>query len=295
MFYKGETLIRAILVVFFFFAFFFFGIPVVGVLFIVRHFNRDASLYATWKIIRTFLKFELWVSATKVEAEGIENIPDDEPCLFVGNHQSYYDVLSTYVCLKRPTGYIAKKSISGIPVMGWWMILMNCLFLDRKDVKQGLRVIMQAIEYVKQGCSIFIFPEGTRNKNADKTELNEFKEGSLKIAQRTGCPVVPVAISGTADVYENHRPFVKPATVKVHFLPPFRIADLEGDDRKKPAAYTRRLIMADLRKGREDSINSAEAAAGIKDSSADSSAEHSVESIPGSGAENIPEKAAKTG
>ena len=240
-------MIRAILVVFFFFAFFFCGIPVVILLFIVRHFDRQAELDITLKIIQTFLRFELWVSATKVEIEGIDNIPDDEPCLFVGNHQSYYDVLVTYICLKRPTGYIAKKSISMIPVMGQWMILMNCLFLDRKNIKQGLQVIMQAIEYVKQGCSIFIFPEGTRNKNKDKTELGEFKEGSLKIAQRTGCPVVPVVIRGTADVYENHRPFVKPATVSVRFLKPIRIADLEGDDRKKPAAYTRSLIMADLK------------------------------------------------
>ena len=162
----------------------------VGVLFLIRRSNPQASLHATFKIIQTFLRFELWVSGTKVVADGIDNIPDDEPCLFVGNHQSYYDVLSTYVCLKRPTGYIAKKETARVPVMGWWMILMDCLFLDRQNIKQGLETIMKAIELVKGGVSIFIFPEGTRNKNEDKTELNEFKEGSLKIAQRTGCPVV---------------------------------------------------------------------------------------------------------
>ena len=240
-------MIRAILVVFFFFCFFFFGIPVVAVLFIIRHFNKQAELNATLKIIQAFLRFELWVSGTKVHVDGLDNIPDDEPCIFVGNHQSLYDVLCTYVWMKRPTGFIAKKSIAKVPVMGWWMILMNCLFLDRDNVKQGLQTILTAIEYVKEGSSIFIYPEGTRNKGEDKTELGDFKEGSLKIAQRTNCPVVPTAISGTADIFENHKPFVRPAEVTVHFLPPFYIKDLEGDDRKKPAAYTRKLIMQELR------------------------------------------------
>ncbi len=241
-------MIRSILVIFFFFCFFFFGLPVVGVLFIVRHFDPQAERNATFKIIKAFLRFELWVSGTTVTASGVENIPDDEPCLFVGNHQSYYDVLCLYVLLKHPTGFIAKKQIAKIPVMGWWMILMDCLFLDRDDVRQGLEVIRAAIAYVKEGVSICIFPEGTRNKNADKTELNEFKEGSLKIAQRTGCPVVPVAIKGTADVYENHRPFVRKAHVHVSFLKPFRIADLPTEHKKKAAAYTRGLIMEELRK-----------------------------------------------
>ena len=246
-------MIRSILVIFFFFCFFFFGLPVVGILFIVRHFDRQAELRATLKIIRAFLRFELLVSGTTVTAEGLDHIPEDGTCLFVGNHQSYYDVLCTYIWMKQPTGYIAKKNLAKIPVMGWWMILMNCLFLDRSDIRQGLKVITDAIGYVKEGqSSIFIFPEGTRNKNADKSELGEFREGSLKIAQRTGCPVVPVAISGTADIYENHRPFVRRAHVTVRFLEPFRIAELEGEHRKKPAAYTRGLIMDQLKKSSEN-------------------------------------------
>ena len=243
-------MIRSVLVIFFFFAFFVLGIPVIAVLFIVRHFDPQAELNATLKIIQTFLRFELWVSGTTVTAEGLENIPDDEPCLFVGNHQSYYDVLCTYIWMKRPTGYIAKKQIAKVPVMGWWMILMRCLFLDRDDVRQGLEVIRTAIDYVKDGTSIFIYPEGTRNKNEDKTELYEFKEGSLKVAQRTGCPVVPVAISGTADIYENHRPCVRKANVRISFLKPFRIADLEPEWKKKAGSYTRSLIMEELRKDR---------------------------------------------
>ena len=238
-------MIRAILVIVSFFCFFFFGLPVVGALFVLRRYNRQASLDATLKIIQGLLRFELWVSGTKMQAEGLENIPD-EPCLFVGNHQSYYDILCTYVWMKRPTGFIAKEGISKVPVMGWWMTLMNCLFLDRDNVKKGLQTILTAIDYVKEGSSIMIYPEGTRNKREDKTELGDFKEGSLKIAQRTGCLVVPVAISGTADLYENHKPFVRSAQVTVRFLPPFRIADLEGEDRKKPAAYTRGLIMKEL-------------------------------------------------
>ena len=240
-------MIRSILVIFFFFVFFVFGLPVVGILFLIRRNHPEKSSWATRAIIREFLRFELWVSGTKVEAEGLDNIPDDEACLFVGNHQSYYDILCTYIWMKRPTGFIAKKETRLVPVMGWWMILLNCLFLDRSNIRQGLETIKKAIEYVEQGTSIFIYPEGTRNKNKDKTDLNEFKEGSLRIAQRAGCKVVPVAISGTADIYENHKPFVRSAKVKVVFCEPFRIADLPKEQQKKSAAYCRDIIMRQLK------------------------------------------------
>ena len=77
-----------------------------------------------------------------------------------------------------------------IPILRTWMANVNCLFLDRKNIKEGLKTILQGIEKVKNGISIWIFPEGTRNTNEDITELLPFKEGSLKIAEKSGCPVI---------------------------------------------------------------------------------------------------------
>ena len=86
---------------------------------------------------------------------------------------------------------------------------LYCLFLDRKDLKQGLKTILTAIDQVKSGISICIFPEGTRNRDReDSTTLLPFKDGSFKIAQKTGCPIIPMALTGTADVFENHFPWL---------------------------------------------------------------------------------------
>ena len=68
---------------------------------------------------------------------------------------------------------------------------------------------------------MWIFPEGTRCKAEDPTELLGFKEGSLKIAEKSGCPVVPVAITGTAEILEQHFPFIRPSHVTMEFGEPF--------------------------------------------------------------------------
>ena len=86
---------------------------------------------------------------------------------------------------------------------------LHCLFLDRNDLKQGLKTILTAIEKVKSGISICIFPEGTRNKNEDELDMLPFHEGSFKIAAKANCPIIPMAISGSADIWENHFPRVK--------------------------------------------------------------------------------------
>ena len=84
----------------------------------------------------------------------------DEPVLYVGNHRSFFDILLTYSRCKRLTGYIAKKEMEKVPLLSIWMRFVYCLFLDRENPKEGLKTILKAIEYIKKGISICIFPEG---------------------------------------------------------------------------------------------------------------------------------------
>ena len=95
---------------------------------------------------------------------------------------------------------------------------------------------------MKNGVSIWIFPEGTRNDADDCLDLMPFKEGSLKIAEKTGCPVIPVAITGTAEVYEAHFPRIKSSHVTIEFGKPFIIKGLEPEKKKFVGAHTRELI-----------------------------------------------------
>ena len=85
---------------------------------------------------------------------GSENIPKDGGVLFVSNHRSYFDILAGYAYTHKPLGFVAKYEMIKVPLLKQWMDLLNCLFLNRKDIKQGLKTILQGVEKVKSGVSI---------------------------------------------------------------------------------------------------------------------------------------------
>ena len=111
--------------------------------------------------------------------------------LYIGNHRSYFDILLTYVRCPDLTGYVAKAEMEKIPLLSNWMRYLHCLFLDRKDIKKGLKTILTGVKKMKSGISICIFPEGTRNRSESELDLLPFHEGSFKLATRSGCPIVP--------------------------------------------------------------------------------------------------------
>lgn len=104
------------------------------------------------------------ISGVKTEVKGLENIPDDTSVLFASNHKSYFDIVTTYQYMKRPTGYIAKAEMKKIPLLSWIMYFVNCLFLDRENPRKGLKTIQKGTDYLQNGVSMFICPEGTRSK-----------------------------------------------------------------------------------------------------------------------------------
>lgn len=195
------------------------------------------------KIVQYMFSLILKMAGITVTVKGTENIPRDRAVLFVGNHRSYFDILVGYTTVPGFVGFVAKKEMEKIPLLRSWMKNVNCLFLDRKDIKAGLKTILEGIEKVKNGISVWIFPEGTRNRNKDLKELLVFKEGSLKIAEKSGCPVVPVAMVGTAEAFESHFPFIRPSHVTVYYGEPFYVKELEQDQRKHAGAYTRERIV----------------------------------------------------
>ena len=145
------------------------------------------------------------------------------------------------------TGFVAKKEMEAIPLLRTWMRQINCLFLDRDNIKEGLKTILEGIEKIKSGISIWIFPEGTRNENEDMLELLEFHEGSLKMAQKSGCAIIPVAITGTAEVLEQHFPWIRPNHIIIRYGEPIYIKDLPAQQKKFPGAYTREVIISMLK------------------------------------------------
>lgn len=243
-------MIRIILVASFVILFLILSIPLLIAEWIIGKFNMNLKNKSSLAIVNWAFRVCLFFAGTTVIVRGEENVPKEEPVLYIGNHRSYFDILITYVRVPRPTGYIAKKEMLKWPLLVNWMKNLHCLFLDRNDVKQGLKIILTAIEKVKSGISICIFPEGTRNK-VNHTFM-EFHEGSFKIASKTGCPIVPMTIYNSADIFEDHLPKIKKTKVILNYGKPIYVKELSKEDQKKIGAYTKNKIMETYFKIKEE-------------------------------------------
>lgn len=227
------------------------SIPILLVEWIIGKFNPRAKDISSLRIIQTVFRFILKVTGADITIIGHENVPKDQAVLYIGNHRSFFDILLTYVHCPDLTGYIAKKEMEPIPLLSTWMRYLHCLFLDRKDIKEGMKTILTAIEKVKNGISICIFPEGTRNKGNNELELLPFHEGSFKIATKSGCPIIPMSISNSAEIFENHFPKIKPCKVVVEYGKPIYPEQLSKEDKKHLGAYTQGIILETLKKNQE--------------------------------------------
>lgn len=195
-------------------------------------------------VVQFMFRLILKISGTRLMVEGKENIPENQAVLYVGNHRSYFDILIGYTTVPGLLGFVAKKEMLRYPVLRNWMEYVQCLFLDREDPRAALKTILEGIERIKQGISIWIFPEGTRNDNASPTDLLPFKEGSLKMAEKTGCPVIPVAMLGNDEIFEKHIPFIRSRRVYLRYGKPIYLKELPPEKRKKSGAYTRDVIIS---------------------------------------------------
>ncbi len=239
-------MIRLILVALFVVIFLIVSLPIQLAELIIGKFNPDVKDRSSLAIVNWAFRVVLWISGTSVTVLGEENVPKDEAVLYVGNHRSYFDILLTYVRVPRPTGYMAKVEMLRYPSLNTWMKYLHCIFLDRSDIKAGLKSILNAIDKIKAGISICIFPEGTRNKT-DQMFL-EFHDGSLKIAEKSGCPIVPVSINNAGAIFEDHMPKIKKAHVVIEYGKPIYTRDLSKEDKRRLSAMVQEVIKANYLK-----------------------------------------------
>ncbi len=165
----------------------------------------------------------------RVHVEGRENIPDKgEAVVYAPNHNSLIDVPLFYKELRRFPAMMAKKELFKVPVMHGCLVSLKCIKIDRKGAHSIVEAIRSGCKTIESGHSIVIFPEGTRSKTG---EIGPFKNGAFKIAERTGCPVVPVVIKNDRYLLEGARSlgFVD---VYIKFLPKVETENLTEDEKK---------------------------------------------------------------
>ena len=143
-------MLRFIITVLFIGLFLILSIPFILVESIIGIFNKEKKSRHYLKLVSWAFNTALFFCGTKTTVLGAENIPS-EPVLYVGNHRSIFDILVVYPLVHDLTGFVAKKNLKNIPLLATWMRNLHCLFLDRKDTREGLKVILAAIEKVKSG------------------------------------------------------------------------------------------------------------------------------------------------
>lgn len=179
------------------------------------------------KVTYIWSNFIMKVSGAKVNIVGLDNIPKDKTILFISNHQSNFDIPLLLSSIDIPKGFIAKKELANWPFISTWMKYMNCIFMDRDNLRKSAESIVEGINLLRSGYSMIIFPEGTRSKGKP---VDEFKGGSFKLATKSKCPIVPLTINGTYKLLEANNNMIKGADIELIVHPPIDITALSKEE-----------------------------------------------------------------
>lgn len=179
------------------------------------------------RITYSWGKFVMKIAGAKVNVIGLENLPKNETVLFVCNHQSNFDIPLLLSTIDIPKGFIAKKELENWPFISTWMKYINCIFLDRDNLRKSASSIIEGINLLKSGYSMVVFPEGTRSKGKP---VAEFKGGSFRLATKSKCSIVPLTINGTYKLLEANHNKIKGADVELIIHPPINVSNLNNDE-----------------------------------------------------------------
>jgi 1-acyl-sn-glycerol-3-phosphate acyltransferase len=156
-----------------------------------------------------------------VSCYGLEHLPKDNGYIMYGNHQGLFDALILLQTHTRPFTTVSKMEVKNVFFIKQVFTILQSKFIDREDVRQSMKVMIEVTKEVKEGRNYLIFPEGTRSKNGN--HLGEFKGGSFKSAMNAKCPIVPIAIIDSFKSFDTHS--IKKLNVQVHYLKPLYYDD----------------------------------------------------------------------
>lgn len=234
-------MIRTIIAVILFFAYLLFLAPL---LLWTRYLDRKGRIADRDRIVTRevgkWARFVIRLAGGTVMVHGLENVPRNTPVVFIGNHQSYLDIpiLLGFIDVKK--AFIAKIELLSIPGLAGWMKLMQCTFLDRKNMRQSVQAIQEAVQTVRDGHPLVIFPEGTRSRG---NTVGEFKAGSFKLALQAGVPIVPFTLDGSWRLFEE-KGKIQNSHVRLTIHPPIPTADLSREEAAALPAKVRDVVIS---------------------------------------------------
>lgn len=198
----------------------------------------NVDLKEAYAYIKKVTKAANKAGRVKIESHGLENLPEKDGFIFYPNHQGLFDVLVFLESCPRPFAFVIKKEARNIILLKQVGDALGSLAIDREDIKQSMKVILEMSDRVKEGKNFLIFAEGTRSKLGNK--LLDFKGGSFKAAMKAKCPIVPCALIDSFKPFDEKS--LKPLTVKLFYLPPMYYEEYKDMKTGEIAAEVKRRI-----------------------------------------------------
>ena len=174
----------------------------------------------------------------KIEAHGLENLPEKDGFIMFPNHQGLFDVLVFFESCPRPFAFVIKKEAANIILLKQVREALGSLVMDREDIRQSMKVIQTMAEEVKKGRNFLIFPEGTRSRHGNHTL--EFKGGTFKSAVKAKCPIVPCALIDSFIPFDEKS--IRPVTVHLYYLKPLYYEEYQNMKTTEIAEEVKRRI-----------------------------------------------------
>jgi 1-acyl-sn-glycerol-3-phosphate acyltransferase len=232
-------------------------VPLVGC---VRAFDRHPARVRTGRWFR-----RLGIAVTKLNPLWnlrVDGVPADglrTPCVVVCNHQSLADIpLLSH--LPWEMKWVAKRSLFRLPLIGWMMRMAGDIPLDRADARSGARSLLRAARYLREGCPVMFFPEGTRSADGS---VGRFHDGAFRLALRERVNVLPVAIDGSHACLAKHSwRFGAARTIRVRVLPPIEVAGFGAGQTEALRDAARRAILSQIALWRGTGESAVDAIAG---------------------------------
>ena len=189
--------------------------------------HHEAVRRTAGRVAWVWSELLMGVAGARLRIWGEVNLPLDKPVLYVSNHQGAFDVPLALIAIGRPVAFISKIEMARIPSIGAWMKLKGCIFVDRGRVATAQQTLDEAVQALKDGVSLVVFPEGTRSGGR---EMRPFKAGFARIAIRSGAPIVPIVMNGTYKMKSRDAPWITSATVEVAVEQPISTTEFTEAD-----------------------------------------------------------------
>ena len=185
-------------------------------------------------------KFLCWLCGFKLEIQGLENLPSDGGgYVLASNHQSAADIAVVLAGIPADICWVAKESLLKVPFIGWHLKIVH-IPVARSKSGNTTRLLENGAQKIRDGATVVVFPEGTRNRNPE--HLLPFRRGAFFLAKAAGRPIIPVGIYGSAKLMKPEILFPEKGVIKVNIgqsIDPNQYAD---DDLEGLAAETRTSI-----------------------------------------------------